>query len=255
MSRPIVSNDSAKIIVTPRQQIDVTTPSARRRGSAAGTTARRRPRCTCEHVGAGDHVRHQIGVRQHHALGLAGRARRVDDRGELVRPHRARARRGTRAPAPHSRRQPRMAPLGHARRTACTDGLSLAGKPSIRMTASSAGKWWRTSWIFSSCTRVDTTAALARRVLQDVARLRGRKRRIDRHRHRAAPEHREVGDQPLGAALGDDRDAIARPRRRARRARATGRGSARRAPCSRAPRSRRRRSARSARGFGNRPMT
>ena len=90
-----------------------------------------------------------------------------------------------------------------------TDGLSPGVQPSIRMTASSAGSWCRTSWIFSSCSRVETIAAFAPAVLQDVARLHRRERRIDRNGDRAAGQDGQVGDQPLGPALGHDRDAIA----------------------------------------------
>ena len=46
-------------------------------------------------------------------------------------------------------------------------------------------------------------------VLQDVARLRRRERRIDRHGHAAAGQHGEVGNHPLGPALGHQRHAVA----------------------------------------------
>ena len=38
------------------------------------------------HLQRGQAVAQQVAVRQHHALGVAGRARRVNDRGEVVRP-------------------------------------------------------------------------------------------------------------------------------------------------------------------------
>ena len=64
-------------------------------------------------------------------------------------------------------------------------------------------------------------ASLGAAVVQDVARLPAEKRRIDRHGDRAGREDRQIGHQPLGPALGDDRDAIAGRQRRARPARAT----------------------------------
>ena len=46
------------------------------------------------------------------------------------------------------------------------------------------------------------------RIGQDVAHLRFRQGRVDRHRHRAARQDGVVGDQPLRAALRQDRDAV-----------------------------------------------
>ena len=47
------------------------------------------------------------------------------------------------------------------------------------------------------------------RVGEDVAHLRGRERRIDRHIRAAEREHGHVGERPLRAVLGQDRDVIA----------------------------------------------
>ena len=73
MSRPIVSNDSAKTIVTP-DRVDVrdhplervAERQERQRHVVSVDIAARRARLD---------VRDEVGVRQHHALGLARRAR------------------------------------------------------------------------------------------------------------------------------------------------------------------------------------
>ena len=119
------------------------------------------------------------------------------------------ASRNSRADAP-LRHHPRVAALGARRRSDSTDGLCASAGPSIRMTASIAGSWWRTACTFSSCSSVETTAMRAPESLQDVARLRRRQRRIDRHRDAAGGDHGEVGQDPFRPALGHDRDAIAR---------------------------------------------
>ena len=150
----------------------------------------------------------EVGVRQHHALRLAGRARGVDDRRELHRAARARARSLELLPGAPLARHARDARARARSRTTCTDGLSAAVHPSIRITASSAA---------AGGGRPGSSRAVAGRddgglragVLQDVARLRRGERRIDRHRDRAGGKDREVGDQPLRPALGHDRDAIA----------------------------------------------
>ena len=46
-------------------------------------------------------------------------------------------------------------------------------------------------------------------VFENVARQSGRERRIDRHRHRAERQDRQVAQHPLRPALGDDRDTVA----------------------------------------------
>ena len=90
-----------------------------------------------------------------------------------------------------------------------TDGLSPGVQPSIRMTASSAGSLCRTSWIFASCSRVETIADLRARVLEDVVHLHGRERRVDRNGDCSAGQDGQVGHHPVGPALGHNRDAIA----------------------------------------------
>ena len=79
-------------------------------------------------VGAGLDVRGEVGVRQHHALGLARRAGRVDDRRELVGPHRARAVAELAAGAPLAG-QPRVAPLGDG--VERDDRWAVARRPAI----------------------------------------------------------------------------------------------------------------------------
>ena len=152
----------------------------------------------------------RLRVRQHHALGLARRAGGVDDRRQLRRARTPRARSRNSLPAPHSpvrRAWPRSATVS----SEMTEGLSPSAiHPSGRPT-SSAGSLCRTSWIFSSCERVETMAALAPAVLQDVAGLSRGQRRVDRNRDRPGGEDGQVGHHPFGPALGDDRDAIARP--------------------------------------------
>jgi hypothetical protein len=72
------------------------------------------------------------------------------------------------------------------------------------------GSWCRTSWIFWSCSLVETNAAFTPASCRMWA-CAGGERGIDRHRSRRSGDDREIGHQPLGPTLGDDSDAIPRP--------------------------------------------
>ena len=98
MSRPMVSNDSAKMIVTPHEQVHVrhhplerVAQRQKRQRHVVLRDVQRRSR--------GLQVRHEVGVRQHHALRLPCRAGGVDDRREIVG-LRPRGRSRNRAPHP-----------------------------------------------------------------------------------------------------------------------------------------------------------
>ena len=161
-----------------------------------------------QHVRAGLDVRDEIGVRQHDALGLARRARGVDDRRELVGPHGARA--VAELPArPPLARQACMTTFGnglerHDRRT-------VARRPAVHQDDGLERRQLVPDVLdlLELQPRRDDRRLRAR-VVQDVTRLRRRERRVNRHRDRCPGQDRQVGLQPLGPALGDNRDAVAR---------------------------------------------
>ena len=148
-------------------------------------------------------------MRQHHALRLAGRARGVDDRRELIRARRRAPCRGTRGRAPLPR-HPRVAAL--ARPSSSDDDRRAVARPPPRpsrrpLRAPAAGGGPPGSSRAAAASR--RSRRRAPESFEDVADLRGGQRRIDRHGDGAAGEDRQIRHQPLGPALGDDRDAIA----------------------------------------------
>ena len=160
MSRPMVSNDSAKTIWTPRAG-KRTRPSARTRDSMAGTRAPTSSSRQSRAARARQQVRREIRMRQHHALGLAGRARCVDDGRELDgrdRPRRVAEMLARRPTRPHAARG-LARPLLRAGGRKATSRRPLG--PSTT-TASSAGNRCRISCSLSSCASVETTASRRR---------------------------------------------------------------------------------------------
>ena len=163
-------------------------------------------------------VRHDVAVRQHHALGLARRAGGVDDGGE-----RFGADRGAAGLDGRPDRRVDRQPLAAAReeRGAGDDRRAQAEVTGLRITG------------VRRRPRVDDDHQLQRRqqvshllhlrrldairddgdagagVGEDVPDLRRRQRRIDRHGDDADRLRREIDQDPLGPALGHDRQPVA----------------------------------------------
>ena len=174
-------------------------------------------RAEIDDLQAGGHVRGDVVVREHGALGLAGRARGVDDGGEIARLDARRATRGTRAgSAPAARRRgaarpPRRRSLGlsgRRRRVHDDHGAETRQRARSRSASSRAARRSR---------RSPPCASEFSRMNWHRSR---HQRGVDRHRHRAQPEDREIGDRPLVAGLGQQRHAIAAARRPDRAVRA-----------------------------------
>ena len=144
-------------------------------------------------------------MRQHHALGLARRSRRVDDRGHVVRLHRQRVR----------------AELGRARRR-------VTGGPAVlellerhvgmrrRSLVEDDDRLERGQLAANRCELPGLRFGRyedrdAPRVSQWIAKLLGREARVQRNVGDAARQAGEIGDRPLGSVLREDGHAIARP--------------------------------------------
>ena len=149
-----------------------------------------------QHARDADEVRDEIRVREHHALRLAGRAGRVDDRREIARAARSWRGRETRA------RRPTRRACGDARAPRRRRGVRIVtrltsrdvgGPASITTIVAKRGQRRpRLAATFASCVGVETTASVASLSRRMNADLLGRERRIHRHRDRAGRENREV---------------------------------------------------------------
>ena len=149
-------------------------------------------------------VRVDVVVRQHHALRVAGRARRVDERREIVRLHGQRAR-------------SRYA----ARRVVVVDGCALrlqlrqrhvgagCGVALNAMTCLQRGHSARIAAIFAACSAFDDEDRRPRPNRGGCRRSDRGKIRIERNVGERRGEAGVVGDRPLRAVLRKDRDAIA----------------------------------------------
>ena len=161
-----------------------------------------------EHRLGGEQVGNQVAVREHDALRLAGRPRRVDDRGELLGTHGARRIAEFPRGAPLGN-HPRMAPLAYRRQ-----GDDRGGASSVPVDHENGFE--QRQLMADLLKLLELLAVRDHRqpraaILEDVAHLRRRQRGIDGHGHRAGGQDRQVGQQPLGSAVGNDGDAIARP--------------------------------------------
>ena len=160
-----------------------------------------------QNLRAGLEVRHDVGVRQHHAFGFARCSGRVDDRRQLVGLHgpSAIAELFSRAPLP---RQAGVTALG--------DGIERDDRRAVGC-GPPVHQHHRVQRRHLVAHLLDLLQLKARgndrglgaRIVQDVACLAGGERWIDRNGGRAGREDREIRDQPLRAALGNDRHSIA----------------------------------------------
>ena len=156
-----------------------------------------------------------VAVRERDALGRAGRARRVDDRGQVVGAHLLAAPRDL----PGALRPRRLAEPQSARRACGRRGRRppkpLAGGglavrravgPSMSTTARTPGSASRTSASCAGCSRITTAGSACRRMASrmscGVSEARGTS---------TAPEEvdGEAADQPLRAVVADEGDELA----------------------------------------------
>ena len=176
-----------------------------------------------EQLDAGGHVRGDVAVGQHHALGVAGGARGIDQRGEVVRRRGQRMRRASRGAG--------LAPRGRGRAARRSSARPVPARPASNamMCAQAPAAASRIARTFSSWAASRRTTATAPRVAQDVLDLPGGQRGIDRDVGAAGGEAGVVGDGPLGPVLRQDRDPVAAPHAQLPEAEAAGPGPARRA--------------------------
>ena len=173
---------------------------------AAGRTAPRPSgpkslKTCCDAIDVG----HDVAVREHHALGVAGGARRVDERGQVARLR-------LRGAAPHGLRDRAASGSRPRARTSSRVSVSAAGSAGRRPCgprAAGAAPGRGSPATFRSWAGVETTQHLGLAVVQDVERLRRRQRGVDGHHHRARGEGGQVGERPLGPVLGEERHAVA----------------------------------------------
>ena len=97
----------------------------------------------------------------------------------------------------------------------------------LAMTICRAGSDGALARTLSSCVTVETTAIAAPLSRRMNADLLGRQRRIDRHRHAAGGQDREIDEQPVRPAFGEQRHALARLQARGPAGQGRSRGRAR----------------------------
>ena len=138
---------------------------------------------------------HHVAMRQHHALGPAGAAGRIQD-GRHVGVDDAVARCG--------RRSAQFVPAHHAGAGQLGQGVDLAGEHHVAQVVA-AGE--RVAQGGEALGRGHQHAHVA--VLQDVADLFGLEDRVDRHEHAARRAGTEEGGDGVRALVEVDRDALA----------------------------------------------
>ena len=168
-----------------------------------------------DHGAAVHDVAGDVAVAQHDALRLSGGARRVDDRRQLVR----RDGGGALLVLPAQtvlRHQPAMAAVGRFGKAQL-----LAARRPARSLRGVGGRihdhqGGQVRELAPDRTHLRRLRLVGRhddpgaRVGEDVAHLRLGQRRVYRYGHRPGGQRRQVGDDPLGAAVGQDRDPVAR---------------------------------------------
>ena len=148
-------------------------------------------------------------MREHDALGIAGRARGVDDRRHVVRGRHAAPGRATRASAP--------LPPGPDASSLRIDMTSGASSPSSKaMTWRRPGRLARIGPDLRELRGVRHAEDRDARVAEQELDLVRRERRVDRHVDAAGREGRKVGVGPLRPVLREDAHPVARAARRAR---------------------------------------
>ena len=170
-----------------------------------------------------DDVGQEVAVREHHALGAPGRARRVDDGGQRVWLDGLRPLLVDAPQALLGRQAPVAALDDLGQRVLFRPRLGSVGGGVRRRRGGGGRRGVEDHDGFHPRGFPARRAHLGRLLLvggqhhpgpavgQDVADLAGRQGGIDGHRHRPGGQGREVADDPFRAAVREDRDAVAGP--------------------------------------------
>ena len=140
---------------------------------------------------------------EHHALGVAGGAAGVDERREVLAAAAfcaSASNAAGSASAPSSIRLVERAHAGRRRLAVDADQDVVLHRRHLRLAPRAARRAAR-----APCANTHLGAA----VVDDVGRLLGQQRRVDRHVHGAGAERREVDRRPVRAVLGHHRHPVA----------------------------------------------
>ena len=170
-------------------------PSARRCARAAGTRGTRRRPAQVEDLQPADHVRGDVAVGQHHALGVAGGARGVDQRGEVVR-----VRPAARPPASAGTWPARPCPRASRSANGITPGPVASASNAMMCRSAGARRLPDVEDLLQLRLAGDEDRHGAG-VAQDVVDLARGEGGVDRDVGAAGGEAGEVGDGPLGPVL------------------------------------------------------